>query len=114
MIPRECPYALTRVLKAITTATTTEIVAAVAGKVIRVWRMRITSTSAQDLTVKSATTTLGVLQNTTSEMFPMDEYPWFTCAAGEALNLTTAGGVDCDVICDYTVGPIGNMPGSIG
>lgn len=106
MLEHAEPAKLTRALAAITTATTTELVAASTGNQLRVWRIIITSATAQDLTIKSASTTLGVFQNVTSVCLAYNHFPWFTTTASEALNLTTAGAVDCNVVLDYTTLPI--------
>jgi len=88
------------------TAATHEVVAAVAGKTYKVVKCFLIAASAVDVTFKSATTVIsgGVLTGITSLLLPLDGKPWFTCAAGEALNITLGGAVQTSGIIFYTEG----------
>lgn len=82
------------------------IVAAVAGKIIRVHRLVVTVASATDLTAKSGSTALsGVLQlgDKGNIVFSQEDgLPWFETALGEAFVINTSAASAMGGFIDYT------------
>jgi hypothetical protein len=85
---------ITEVAVNITTATTTEVIAAVAGKTIRIYKIWLRLNGANNVDLKSATTALaGQLQyGNSGEIIYEDHSGNFpiSCAAAEAFNLVTS------------------------
>lgn len=92
----------------ISTATTTELVAATASQIIRVYRMVLVIGAADNLTFKSASTSLqgGALVFPAGGAITLDYTgdPWFTCTVSEALNLTTTTTAQVSGVVYYTKG----------
>jgi len=84
---------LLQVNKDISTATTTEVVAATVSQVTRVYRLVLVCTGANVLTFKSATGAIfpAITFGSSGGSVTLDltGYWWFQTVAGEALNLTT-------------------------
>lgn len=86
---------------------TVEIVAAVSGKRIKVYAIFFTLASATTVNIKSASTTLtGDMTLSSFSLDPMmfgkNMFPWLQTAAGEALNFTFGGAVQCSGVVYYT------------
>lgn len=108
---QQTPYSLSRAIGSASSATTTSLAAAPSGgNINRVWRLVITSATAQDFTIQSASTSLGVFKNVTQVILDFGGYPWFTCAANEAFQITNSGAVVCNYIVDYTATSVSHMP----
>lgn len=106
--PDRCPSTLQEVNVLITTATTTSIVATPGlepANAIRVWRILISSATAQDLTLKSGSTVLNVWYGATYVQLDANRYEWFKCGTNEAFTLTTSGAFTVSVKCSYTNTP---------
>lgn len=101
------PYAVQVALASATTATDTDIVAAVTGQQIRVWKIVAGAAAAQDITLKSATTTKLVLKAVVNTIqIPYDSIPIIECAAGEKLQMTTSAAQQTNIAVWYTIGPV--------
>jgi hypothetical protein len=89
----------------VATATNTQLVAAVAGKKIRVTAVTIICAGAQGVTFKTATTALGGEYSfATNGGMDVDRTPpnWFMeTVAGEALNITTSQAVQTSGSINY-------------
>ncbi len=102
---RAQPYAL---LKATLSqaATTADIVAAITGRKIVVWRILISTDATQDMSFLSASTAILELDGVPvgGYYMPVDGHPIIETVAGEALRLTSAS--QCKVTVWYTSGEI--------
>lgn len=82
------------------------IIAASAGKVIKVYSMWFIVTAAVTATIKNGTTNLTGAMNLSAagEGFFLDfrTTPWFTCSTGSAFNITLGGSVQISGRCYYT------------
>jgi hypothetical protein len=95
---------LTRVIKAIVTATDTEIVAATAGQTIRLHRIRIQCAGANVLTFKSAATAISepfTFYGPGSMFLEFSSRPYLVTTIAEALNLTTTTTAAVDLMAEY-------------
>lgn len=83
---------LTAAIVNISSATDTTIVIATASQTTRVYRVRLNVAAAQQITVKSASTTREVLNFTAAGFLVYDfsSRPWWTTAVNEALVFTSS------------------------
>lgn len=85
--------------------TTTQIVAAVGGKHIRVLALDFScGSTATAVTFKSATTAITPTYNLSTyggEVLPANPYGWFQTAVAEALNVTAGAGSTVAVLITY-------------
>ncbi len=100
------PYKLTKSTTLSQGATTADIVAAITGRKIVVWRVLISTDATQDMAFLSAATELILLDGVPvgGYYMPYDGYPIMETASGEALRLTSAS--QCKVTVWYTSGEI--------
>lgn len=100
---RHQPSKFTRDIGTVTDIGTVELIAAISGEKIQVWRGKITSGAAQDIIIKSGTTVIATYYNVTEITLPYDGHPhWENAAAGEALNITTETPDDVSWVLDYS------------
>lgn len=89
----------------VSASSTAEVVAAVAGKKIRVLACAfVCGAVATDATFKSGSTAISpIFQNAANAgaVLPPNALGWFETAAGEALNLTTGAGSQTGVLVTY-------------
>ena len=97
------PYALTKAVLS-QGATTADIVGAITGRKIVVWRIMFTTDAAQDIDFLSAATSLMACDSVTQFYMPYDGHPIIETVAGEALRLTSAS--QCKTTVWYTSGEI--------
>lgn len=93
---------LSRAVVAISTATTTVVVAAVSGQTTRVHRLRINVGAAQSITVRDGASNVLEVLNFTAAGFMVYDFssrPWYKTAANSALSFitTTTGAVNAVV-----------------
>lgn len=87
------------------TATDTEVVAAITGKVIRVHAVASVAAGANNVYFKSATTAIcGTMALAANGGFilPYNEAGWFATAASAALNFTTSAAVATGLTVVYS------------
>ncbi len=85
----------------------TPIVTAVAGQVIRIWKLWIQVNGNVGITIKSGGTALAgtlILAQGGSWLFPRDGDPWFTCGTNEAFNIDADAAVQVSGRAYYTQG----------
>lgn len=86
-------------------ATTGDLVAASAGRIVRVHRILLSVGGANNLTFLSAAASLhgGVLTYPAADnlFLPFSPYPHFSTVAGEALRLTTSTNAQVSGFIDY-------------
>lgn len=101
------PSDLSAAVVNISSATTTAIVAAVAGQTTRVHRLRLNVGAAQQITVKDGSTTLEVLNFTAAGFLTYDvsSRPWYTTSVNSALNFTTSTTGQVNGVVEYQTGP---------
>lgn len=99
---------LTAVAVNIATGTTTQLVAAVAAQVVRIYRIFLVVSAADNLTFKTAAASLhgGALVYPANGglVFDYSGEPWFVCGTNEALNLTTTTTAQVSGLVYYTQG----------
>lgn len=86
------------------TATTTELVAAVAGKKYRVVSAAIVTTAANSVNLESGTTDITPVYPLGANgglVLPFNEHGWCETAAGSALQVTTSAATACGVLVQY-------------
>lgn len=86
------PFKLSEVGVNIATGTTTAVVAAVAGKIIRVYKVLLVAAAAQTLNIEDGATPLTNVMTFATGIplvLEFDQAPWFTTTAGNALNFVT-------------------------
>lgn len=91
---------------AISTATTTTVIAAQTGKIIRVYGWLLANELAQDITFVSGSTALTgpiPLSDLASTAPERDDIPWFTCGLSEAFKITTSAASKLSGRVYYTV-----------
>lgn len=108
--PQQVPALLKWVKVDQATATTADLIAAVAGKTIKVWQMFLRNGGvAQNLTILDGATDLtedmGFAVNS-GEVWPYGGHPWLECTAGNALRLTTTQASQVSGRIGYTNDPI--------
>lgn len=87
------------------TATDTAVVAAIAGKSIRVHAVLTVAASANSVFFKSGATAISATSALAANgglVLPFSESGWFVTAAGEALNFTTSAAVATGVTVVYS------------
>ena len=92
----------------VATATTTTLVAAVAGQVINVYSWELFCNAANSITIIDSTpTTLVPIQAYVANqgvIRSMRSAPWFSTAAGKSLQMTTSAAQQCSGNVYYTQG----------
>jgi hypothetical protein len=108
---RHQPKRMRRDIGTVTDIGTVEMIAAVTGEKIQIWRGKITSGAAQDIIIKQGSTTIATYYNVTEIDLPYDGHPHWETASGAALNITTETADDVSWVLDYgtdvSVGPGG-------
>lgn len=85
---------------------TSLVVAPGAGKQILVWKVYVTSDTAQKVMFESGNSTeiwAQFVGSNGGEVVPADRQPWFECATNEALTYTTSAAGNTAVSVGYTV-----------
>lgn len=110
-VTRASPLA-TPVKKAIanpSTATTTELVAAVTNKKYRVVGLAVITSAANNINLESGTTDISAvwpLGTNGGLVLPYNEHGWAETNAGEALQITTSAATACGVHVLYVEIPV--------
>lgn len=91
------------------TATTTQLVAAVANKKYRVVGLAVVTTAANNVNLESGTTDITAvfpLGTNGGIVLPYNEHGWCETNAGEALQITTSAATACGVQVLYVEIPV--------
>lgn len=104
---RQAPSGLLEAVINFSTSGDHDVIAAVAGQVIKIWKLWLWSADDQALTIKDGATALAGavdLAQGGQVLLPKDSDPWFTLSTNSPFRLTTAQAIQLSGRVYYTQG----------